>query len=128
MLPFSIQIETGVPPSDQLVEAVRKAVATGELEHGDAFPSVRRLSRELCISPTTVHKAVTRLKEHGVLVARPGVGMEVHAPEGAGLEEKLKLLRPIAQEFAHEAEELNVSPAEVVKLVEECWEKEHGDE
>jgi DNA-binding transcriptional regulator YhcF (GntR family) len=125
MLPFSIQIETGVPPSDQLVDAVRKAVATGELEHGQAFPSVRRLSRELCISPTTAHKAVTRLKEHGVLVARPGVGMEVHVPGGAGLEEKLKLLRPDAQSLAHEAQELNVPRAELVRLVEECCEKEN---
>lgn len=126
MLPFSIQIEPGVPPCDQLVDAVRKAVATGELEHGDAFPSVRRLSRELRISPTTAHKAVSILKDHGVLVARPGVGMEVHAPGGAGLEEKLKLLRPLAQKLAREAEKLDVSMTELVKLLKECCEREES--
>jgi len=49
MLPFIIQIQDGLPVSDQIIQAVRKAMLTGELAIGDIFPSVRTLSQELRI-------------------------------------------------------------------------------
>ena len=63
MLPFVVQIKDGVPVSDQITQAVRKAMLTGQLASGDEFPSVRALSQELRISPTTAHKVVSQLKE-----------------------------------------------------------------
>src|SRR5580698_2915317 len=65
MLPFTVQIEDGLPVSDQIVQSVRKAMLTGQLRTGDEFPSVRTLSQELRISPTTAHKVVATLKDSG---------------------------------------------------------------
>lgn len=45
MLPFTLQLQDGVPVSDQIMAAVRKAMITGLLKAGDEFPSVRTLSR-----------------------------------------------------------------------------------
>lgn len=114
MLPFSVQFQSGLPPSDQLVDAVRKAVATGELKDGAAFPSVRALSRELRLSPTTVHKAVAQLKSDGWLESLPGVGMRVRSSAGSRLEDRLDLLRPLAEKLLREARGLNISETELV--------------
>ena len=80
MLPFSIQFQDGVPVSDQILRAVRKAVLTGQLVEGEGFPSVRAMSQALKVSPTTAHKVVSQLKAAGYLASRPGIGMVVTRP------------------------------------------------
>lgn len=119
MLPFSIEIKSGIPASEQLVEAVRKAVAKGELAGGEPFPSVRVLSRELRMSPTTAHKAVSQLKDLGLLESLPGIGMVIR---NAGLdesEEALRLLRPLARQLVAEGKDLNISGEKLKDLLDE---------
>ena len=58
MLPFLIELGAGAPIYEQIVEAVRRAVASGRLKEGDRFPSVRAISAELRVNPNTVQKAV----------------------------------------------------------------------
>lgn len=114
MLPFSIQILDGIPISDQIVQAVRKAVLVGELVDGEAFPSVRTLGQELRISPTTAHKVVAQLKHGGYLASRPGIGMVVKAPQLPTREERMNHLLPVCRKLLQEASELNLSLEEVI--------------
>ena len=74
MLPFSISLRAGLPIHDQVVYAVTRAIVTGQLAPGEAFPSVRVLSQELGINPNTAHKIVATLTGEGLLAVRPGVG------------------------------------------------------
>ena len=76
-LPFSADLRPGRPLHDQVVFAVTKAVVTGQLAPGDAFPSVRVLSQELRINPNTAQKIVGTLVERGLLESRPGIGTVV---------------------------------------------------
>jgi len=73
------------------------------LAAGDTFPSVRTLSQELRISPTTAHKVVALLKDAGYLASRPGIGMVVKTPELPERGERLQHLQPICSELLREA-------------------------
>ncbi len=115
MLPFSIQLENGLPVSDQILQAVRRALLTGQIKAGDEFPSVRQLSQELRISPTTAHKVVLLLKNAGWLASRPGIGMVVTAPEQPSAEDRLAQLTPACQALLREAAELNLTPAQLIR-------------
>ncbi len=117
MLPFFIKLTDGVPASDQLVLAVRKAILLGQLKEGTPFPSVRSISQDLVLSPTTVHKAVTQLKDEGLLAARPGVGMVVRTEGIPDEAARLKMLQPALDAFVREASALGLSPQEVGKAV-----------
>ncbi len=117
MLPFAVQIRDGVPVSDQIVQAVRKALLTGQLAVGDIFPSVRTLSQELRISPTTAHKVVTTLREENYLASRPGIGMVVTTPALPSIEERMAHLRPLCLELLQEAAELNLEFPEIVEAL-----------
>ncbi len=117
MLPFSIQLENGTPASDQILQAVRKALLTGQMKAGDEFPSVRVLSQELKISPTTAHKVVLQLKASGWLASRPGIGMVVTSPEQPSVEERLAQLAPACRELLAEAAELNLSLDQVLQAL-----------
>lgn len=117
MLPFTLQLQDGTPVSDQILQAVRKAMLTGQLKSGDEFPSVRTLSQELRISPTTAHKVVLALKDSGYLASRPGIGMVVTAPEQATLEERLDQLSPACLALLKEAADLHLSFNQVVEAL-----------
>lgn len=114
MLPFSLQLKDGLPVSDQILQAVRKAVLNGQLREGDLFPSVRAVSQELKISPTTAHKVVSQLKAAGYLVARPGIGMVIGVPDLPELAERLDLLAPACRDLLAQAEELGLGLDEVI--------------
>ncbi|MDR2982639.1 MAG: GntR family transcriptional regulator, partial [Puniceicoccales bacterium] len=80
MLPFEVQLKPGLPISEQICFAVRRAVVSGRMKPGDKFPSVRQISQELSINPNTAHKVMSALIGEGLLVATPAVGAFVAEP------------------------------------------------
>lgn len=124
MLPFTVDFRDGVPVSDQLVLAVRKAILSGQLTKGDEFPSVRVLSQELRMSPTTAHKVVAQLKDEGYLASRPGIGMVITLPDIPSREERIKHLQPVCRELLREATELNLELKDVLEAVRRAGKEE----
>ena len=117
MLPFRVQFRNGIPVSDQLVLAVRRAILSGELRDGVEFPSVRAMSQELKISPATIHKVVAELRDAGFLAARPGIGMVVTVPQMEARSAMLDHLTPACQELLREAAMLQLPLDEVLEAV-----------
>ena len=118
MLPFIINLRDGVPVSDQIIQAVRKAILTGQLGAGDRFPSVRTMSQELHISPTTAHKVVAYLKDRGLLASRPGIGMVVANAEQPSKEERLAQIEPALRQLLKEANELGLNTEDIIQALQ----------
>ncbi|QIF05586.1 GntR family transcriptional regulator [Roseimicrobium sp. ORNL1] len=118
MLPFSVQFQDNVPVSDQILQAVRKAMLTGQLKAGDTFPSVRVLGQELQISPTTAHKVVLQLKSDGYLAAQPGRGMVVTAPSLPTVKERLAQIQPSCDRLLQEAADLGLTFDQVLEALQ----------
>src|ERR1700721_2584973 len=74
---FRLSLRPGESFFDQLVFAAKKAFVSGELQTGQAFPSVRALAAEFKIHPNTAHKVVQHLIQERWLEARPGIGTVV---------------------------------------------------
>jgi GntR family transcriptional regulator len=123
VLPFSIQLELGLPITEQILFAVKKAVVGGQLRPGDKFPSVRALSQELKINPNTAHKVVAALVAEGVLVTTPAVGSVVAAREDGGRTEKAELLGAEVERLVVEAKKLGLDQDAVIEAVAAHWEK-----
>ncbi|HZZ19546.1 MAG TPA: GntR family transcriptional regulator [Opitutaceae bacterium] len=123
MLPFTIQLELGLPITEQILFAVKKAVVGGQLRPGDKFPSVRVLSQELKINPNTAHKVVAALVAEGVLVTTPAVGSVVAEREGGGREEKAELLGAEVERLVVEAKKLGLDQDAVIEAISAHWEK-----
>ena len=65
VLPFSNDLKPGLPVAERILFAVKQAVVAGQLRPGDRFPSVRVLSQELKVNPSTAHKVVAALVGEG---------------------------------------------------------------
>jgi GntR family transcriptional regulator len=74
-----LQIVTGDPRpiARQITDGVKRMIAAGELQAGDALPSVRGLAQQLSINPNTVAKAYAELTAEGWLLSRAGTGLFV---------------------------------------------------
>ena len=121
VLPFEVQHQPGKPVSEQLIYAVKKAVAQGRLKPGDAFPSVRALSRELRINPNTAQKAVAHLTQAGILEIEPGIGARVRAQATVSSEEVATILDEPLEALAIEAKRLGLTLEQLDARLRKTW-------
>jgi len=126
MLPFTVRFRAGLSASEQVIYAVRKAIAIGQLQPGDAFPSVRALSQELRINPNTAHKVVAALVADGLLEVRPGVGTAVAAAPAPSKSERRQLLGDDVERLVVDAKMLSLDLTDVLGAVEAHWDRLRG--
>lgn len=126
MLPFSIELKTGLPVAEQILFAVKKAVVNGQMRPGDRFPSVRVLSQELKVNPNTAHKVVAALVSEGVLVTTPAVGSVVAERAMGGRAERAELLGADLERVVVEAKKLGLTLDEVERGLAAHWKKLGG--
>lgn len=75
---------TEAPPYLRIVAEIRQRIAAGALRPGDRVPSTRQITQEWGVAMATATKALTALRQLGLVQAQPGVGTVV-APEAAEL-------------------------------------------
>ena len=105
---FRLSLQPGKPIVDQVVFAATKALLSGELKPGEAFPSVRSLAADLRIHPNTAHKVVQHLIREGWLEHHPGVGTVVGNRPQARPGEKQKLLKEEVERLVVEAKRVGL--------------------
>lgn len=117
-----IRIDPGSaePLFEQVVFAVKSAVARGSAKAGDKLPSVRELARELAINPNTVVRAYEALERDGVIVRRQGSGcfLTGHGSDLATTERR-KQLQELLRRAATEAFHLGFQPEDIKKALDQ---------
>ena len=63
-----------VPIYDQITRQVKGLILKGELQEGEALPSMRLLARDLRISVITTKRAYEELEREGFITTVPGKG------------------------------------------------------
>jgi GntR family transcriptional regulator len=96
---------------------------SGQLRPGDAFPSVRALSKELKINPNTAHKIVTQLLADGLLESRPGIGTLVAEIPDSTRKERTALLGHEIEELVVEAKRLGIELDEMLASISAHWQR-----
>ena len=121
MLPFRVEIKTGLPVYEQVVYAVKKAIVSGQLLPGGTFPSVRTLSQELKMNPNTAHKVVMTLVSEGLLEVKPGIGTVVAQALTATRGQRSLILNEEVERLVVEAKNLSLDLKEVLEAVKKHW-------
>jgi GntR family transcriptional regulator len=121
VIPFRVSFRTGVPVFEQIVYASKKAMIAGQLRPGDAYPSVRTLSKELKINPNTAHKVVTQLISEGLLETRPGIGTVVVEIPDSTRKQRTELLSREMEELVVEGKRLGIGLDEMVASITAHW-------
>ncbi len=69
-----ISNSSGQPIYEQIVSQIKTMIISGELNEGDALPSMRLLAKELRISVITTKRAYEELEREGFIVSVTGKG------------------------------------------------------
>ena len=124
---FVLKPQSGVPIYRQILEQVRRMVASGQLAPGAALPSVRELAISHAVNPMTISKAYSMLEAEGLLERNRGKPMTV-ASQSRGhsqLAKRLEQIEPLVEQAVLAAKQLQLSEAELVKAVRRKWEEDH---
>jgi GntR family transcriptional regulator len=128
VIPFRVQFRAGISLFEQVVYASKKAMVSGQLRPGDAFPSVRALSKELKINPNTAAKIVSHLVSEGLLETLPGIGTVVATLPDATQKERTQLLGHEIEELVVEAKRLGIGCDEMLASISTHWQRLGGDD
>jgi len=124
---FVLNPQSGVPIYRQLVEQVKRLIASGQLAAGEALPSVRDLAGLHAVNPMTISKAYALLEAEGLLERNRGKPMTVATRGGQGkLRERKAQLEAQVRELALAAHQLELDKADVISLINTHWEKTDG--
>lgn len=110
---------SALPIYAQMIDQIRRAVASGELSPGEQLPTVRQLAVELRINPNTVARVYRELEHLGLIATRQGRGTFVTEarPEVVTHERQAELHR-LAQSAMNEAAMLGFTPSELIRAIE----------
>ena len=112
---LTIQPSAPEPIYRQIVEQLRRLIASGQLAPGERLPSVREVAGFHAVNPMTVSRAYGIAEGEGLLERRRGKGMAVASTQKAAHSQpqRLALLEPQMRELTRHARELEL-PADAV--------------
>lgn len=116
---YDIHPSSSTPIFRQIIDQVKRFIASGQLQSGDTLPSVRTVALHHAINPMTVSKAYNMLEIEGVLVRMRGVGMVV-AERRNTAKDKTNLAMPAMLNAAQVVHQLGMERTQAVKLFEQA--------
>jgi len=122
---FILNPQSGVPIYRQILEQVRRMVASGQLPPGTALPSVRDLALRHTINPMTISRAYSMLETEGLLERNRGRPMTVASQSRSHtqLPKRLEQIGPLVEQTVVAARQLQLSETDLVKAVRREWEQ-----
>ena len=107
----------------QITRQIKQQILSGQLQAGDALPSIRLLAKELRISVITTKRAYEDLETAGFIVTQPGRGSFVAAQNPALLREtQLKEVEEHLQRAVDAARQGGIRYEEVCETLRLLWE------
>lgn len=109
---------------EQIVMQLKNAIVTGELNPGEALPSIRSLAADLQVSVITTKRAYEELEKEGLIRSVAGKGFYVCEYNTDYLKEKqLMMLESRLQEIIFEARTAGLRCSDVVDMVKTLYEE-----
>ncbi|MGN2243565.1 GntR family transcriptional regulator [Frateuria sp. GZRR33] len=114
---FIIQPASAEPIYRQIVEQLRRLIASGQLATGELLPSVRGMAGFHAVNPMTVSRAYSLAENEGLLERVRGKGMAVAAGQRTAHSQaqRLALLEPQMLALARQAQELELPTEPVLR-------------
>jgi GntR family transcriptional regulator len=127
---INLDFRSGIPIYLQIMEQIKRQIASGELQPGDQLPTVRQLATDLRVNFNTIARAYRLLDDAGVISTQHGRGtyiLEEATPE-ASAQLRRQALDELTQHYLAQAARLEFSAQEVRDQFEKFisdWETEH---
>jgi len=122
MIMLNIAPSSGIPIYKQIIDQVKRMIASGYLLPGDELPSVRNVASRFQVNPMTISKAYSLLEATGYLERQRGKGMLVSDKQGGEkeMDKRINILEPAIKELITQAKQLAI-PKDKLKIIIEKY-------
>ncbi|MGC3981845.1 MAG: GntR family transcriptional regulator [Steroidobacteraceae bacterium] len=123
---FIIRPAAPEPIYRQIMEQLRRLIASGQLTPGESLPSVREIAGHHAVNPMTVSRAYGQLEAEGLLERQRGKGMVVAATRKRpqSHDQRMDQLEPRLRELARQVRELDLSAKQVIDRLRSLMDEE----
>ena len=111
----------------QLVEQIRLAIVSGDFVPGARLSSVRDMVMEAGVNPNTLQRALQELERLGLVYSQRTAGRFVTEDTALITKEKKAIASARAEAFLQAMRKLGFGLEEIITLLRENKEEEHGD-
>ena len=106
------------PIYEQIYEQVKKQILKGELQEGQALPSMRQLAKDLHISVITTKRAYEELEKNGFIYSIVGKGSFVSEQNMEMIKErKMKVIEEKLSEAIQNSKEMGIGLTELKEML-----------
>ncbi len=119
MIKLRLNPTLGIPIYRQVMDSIKEMVAARVLKPGDRLPSIRELSGELRINPSSAVKAYNELKHAGVIQLDHGRGTFISDNPDVVVQSRDELLRADLESLMARAETRGFSAKDVVRVLKQ---------
>ncbi len=116
---FKIEFTSDQPIYLQIIDGIKKAVATGQLRPGDQLPSQREFAVHLGVNPNTVQRAYREMEYLGLTVALRGLGTFLRRDAQMVVRIKDELIHQATKTFLAEMKSLGCSREQIDYIVQQ---------
>ncbi len=103
----------------QIANRLKMDIINGIYKPNEQIPTVRQLAVEAAVNPNTVQRALSSLEEEGIICSAGTVGRFVTDNEEILSAARKTAVTELVCEFIKRAEQMSISPAELINLIEE---------
>ena len=114
-----IDTSSSIPVYAQIVDQIKRAIASATLRAGDPLPSLRETAVKLRVNPLTVGRAYKQLEQEGLVETRHGLGSFVTSNVNAADAFRRDALSREIDDLIVDAIHMGVAPNELKELFDE---------
>ena len=123
MLKINLMPQGTLAIYEQIVNQLKNAIVSGELNAGEALPSIRNLAADLSVSVITTKRAYEELEKEGLIRSVAGKGFYVCEYNTDYLMEKqLMMIEKRLGEVIYEVKHAGISKEDFLEMAETLYE------
>jgi len=113
-----MKYDTDIPIYIQIIEKIKKNILNGTLAQGERLPSIQDMAVAMEVNQNTVCRVYKECEALGMIETKRGIGSFV--VDDQKLIERLRTeqIRLIVDGFVHSLQELGLSKAEILKVLQ----------
>jgi GntR family transcriptional regulator len=108
----------------QIMELIKKEIATGKLPPGSQMASVRELAMQYQVNPNTVQRALSELEREGLVKSDRTIGRFINDQSEMIESLKHQMIEDVIEDFIKKTSELNIEENEICSLIENYLSRE----
>ncbi|MCE5193794.1 MAG: GntR family transcriptional regulator [Candidatus Cryosericum sp.] len=112
-----MEFDDRTPIYTQIMDLIRRQIASGELKAGQQLPSVRDLAQQVLVNPNTVQKAYIELEREGYVATQRGTGTFVCGDAGSVEELRRRLAGEAVHSYVTQMRSLGYGGEEMAAMV-----------